>query len=47
MASFTTNDLQALPLLKDLSVDQCSLLLDRHRESSHATDQVFVLEQDW
>jgi CRP-like cAMP-binding protein len=47
MASFTTNDLQALPLFKDLSVDQCSLLLDRHRESSHATDQVFVLEQDW
>jgi CRP-like cAMP-binding protein len=23
------------------------LLLDRHRESSHAVDQVFVLEQDW
>jgi len=47
MALFTATDLQALPLFKDLSVDQCSLLLDRHRESSHATDQVFVLEQDW
>ncbi len=23
------------------------MLLDRHRESSHAVDQVFVLEQDW
>lgn len=44
---FTAADLQALPLFASLSLEQCSLLLDRHRESSHAADQVFVLEQDW
>jgi CRP/FNR family transcriptional regulator, cyclic AMP receptor protein len=44
---FTAPDLQALPLFAGLSLEQCGLLLDRHRESSHAADQVFVLEQDW
>jgi CRP/FNR family cyclic AMP-dependent transcriptional regulator len=40
-------DLQALPLFSSLSLEQCSLLLDRHRQSDHAADQLFLLEQDW
>jgi CRP-like cAMP-binding protein len=47
MTPFAAAGLQALPLFKGLSLEQCTLLLDRHRESSHAADQVFVLEQDW
>ena len=46
-STYTASDLQGLPLFASLKPEQCSLLLDRHRESSHATDQVFVLEQDW
>jgi CRP/FNR family cyclic AMP-dependent transcriptional regulator len=47
MIPFSAVDLQCLPLFSSLSQEQCALLLDRHRESSHAVDQVFVLEQDW
>jgi CRP-like cAMP-binding protein len=47
MTQFTAADLQALPLFVSLSLEQCNLLLDRHRQSSHVADQVFVLEQDW
>jgi CRP-like cAMP-binding protein len=47
MPPFAAADLQALPLFAGLSLGQCSLLLDRHRESRLAADQVFVLEQDW
>ncbi len=47
MNPFAAAELQALPLFAGLSLGQCSLLLERHRASSHAADQVFVLEQDW
>jgi CRP-like cAMP-binding protein len=47
MIPFSAVDLQCLPLFSSLSQEQCALLLDRHRESNHAVDQVFVLEQDW
>ncbi len=36
-----------MPLFADLIEDQQTLLLDRHRETSHQVDQVIVMEQDW
>lgn len=47
MAVFTPEQLQALPLFASLSLEQCTLLLERHLESSHGPEQVFVMEQDW
>lgn len=47
MAGMTPEQLQAIPLFHDLSVEQCARLLDRHLESSHAAEQVMVMEQDW
>jgi len=36
-----------MPLFAELVEEQHSLLLDRHRETSHQVDQVIVMEQDW
>ena len=36
-----------MSLFAGLATDQCALLLDRHRETSHLVDQVIVMEQDW
>ena len=47
MAGLTPEQLRAVPLFASLSVDQCARLLDRHIESSHAAEQVIVMEQDW
>jgi len=47
MADITPEQLKALPLFASLSAEQCSLLLDRHLQSSHGPEQVFVMEQDW
>ena len=47
MAVFTPEQLQALPLFASLSLEHCNLLLERHLESSHGPEQVFVMEQDW
>ena len=47
MAVFTPEQLQVLPLFAALSLEQCAQLLDRHLQSSHGPEQVFVMEQDW
>ncbi|MFL0773516.1 MAG: Crp/Fnr family transcriptional regulator [Prochlorococcus sp.] len=47
MAAFNADQLQSMPLFAGLTTEQCELLLDRHLESSHAAEQVFVMEQDW
>ena len=47
MSAFTSEDLASMPLFAGLATDQCALLLDRHRETSHLVDQVIVMEQDW
>ena len=47
MDAFTAEELQALPLFASLTPGQCGQLLDRHLLSSHGTDQVLVMEQDW
>ena len=36
-----------MPLFACLPVEQLTLLLDRHRVTSHQLDQVIVMEQDW
>ena len=36
-----------MPLFACLTAEQLTLLLDRHRETSHQLDQVIVMEQDW
>ena len=47
MSALTPEDLGTMPLFAELAEDQLTLLLDRHRETSHQVDQVIVLEQDW
>jgi len=47
MAVITPEQLQVLPLFASLSDEQCTQLLDRHLQSSHGSEQVFVMEQDW
>jgi len=47
MSPLTPEDLGAMPLFADLVADDQTLLLDRHRETSHQVDQVIVMEQDW
>ena len=47
MSALTPGDLGTMPLFAELAEDQLTLLLDRHRETSHQVDQVIVLEQDW
>lgn len=47
MAAFTSEQLQSLTLFSGLSEENCEQLLNRHLQSSHAPDQVFVMEQDW
>tara|TARA_Y100000589_G_C26952007_1_gene546878 strand:+ start:76 stop:765 length:690 start_codon:yes stop_codon:yes gene_type:complete len=47
MSPLTPEDLGEMPLFADLIEDQQTLLLDRHRETSHQVDQVIVMEQDW
>jgi CRP/FNR family cyclic AMP-dependent transcriptional regulator len=47
MSAFAPDQLQALPLFASLSLEQCGELLERHLQSRHAPDQVFVMEQDW
>jgi len=36
-----------MPLFACLPVEQLTLLLDRHRETTHQLDQVILMEQDW
>jgi CRP-like cAMP-binding protein len=47
MAGMTPEQLQAFPLYKSLSLEQCAQLLDRHLETSHAAEQLIVMQQDW
>ena len=47
MSALTPENLGTMSLFAELSEDQCVLLLDRHRETSHQVDQVIVMEQDW
>jgi CRP/FNR family cyclic AMP-dependent transcriptional regulator len=47
MVAASAQQLQAMPLFASLTVEQCEQLLDRHLQSSHGPEQVFVLEQDW
>lgn len=47
MAVFSVEQLQAVQFFSALTTDDCEQLLDRHLESSHAAEQVFVMEQDW
>lgn len=45
--ALTLEQLQAVGLFAGLSAAACEQLLERHLCSSHASDQVFVMEQDW
>ena len=47
MSALTPEELGSMSLFACLSVEQLTLLLDRHRETSHQLDQVIVMEQDW
>ena len=47
MGDFNVEHLQALPLFSALNTEQCMQLLDRHLQTSHGAEQVFVMEQDW
>ena len=47
MPALTTDELGSMPLFACLPEEQRTLLLDRHRETSHQLDQVIVMEQDW
>lgn len=47
MADFTPAQLRELPLFACLSLEQCTLLLERQLQSAHAPEQVFVMERDW
>ena len=47
MAVFSVEQLQAVQFFSALTTDDCERLLDRHLESSHGAEQVFVMEQDW
>lgn len=47
MAHLTADQLRELPLFASLSLEQCDQLLERQLQSSHASEQVFVMEKDW
>ena len=47
MTPLTPDELAQDPLFASLEQDQLRQLLDRHRETQHAVDQVLVMEQDW
>ena len=47
MPALTPEELGSMPLFACLPAEQLTLLLDRHRETSHQLDQVIVMEQDW
>jgi len=47
MADFTADELRGLSLFSSLSDEQCEQLLNRHLQSTHRPDQVFVMEQDY
>ena len=47
MPALTPDELGSMPLFACLPAEQLTLLLDRHRETSHQLDQVIVMEQDW
>jgi CRP/FNR family cyclic AMP-dependent transcriptional regulator len=47
MTAFTPEQLGALLVFASLSSEQCNRLLQRHRLSAHAAEQVFVMEEDW
>ena len=47
MSALTPEELGSMPLFACLTVEQLTLLLDRHRVISHQLDQVIVMEQDW
>lgn len=47
MPSLSVSSLSEMQLFKSLGEEQLVQLLDRHRESSHQTDQLIVMEQDW
>lgn len=47
MSGITAEHLQTLPLFAKLTLEQCTQLLNRHLQTSHGAEQVFVMEQDW
>ena len=47
MTPLTPDELVQAPLFAPLEQDQLRQLLDRHRETHHAVDQILVMEQDW
>ena len=47
MTPLTPDELAQASLFASLEQDQLRQLLDRHRETQHAVDQVLVMEQDW
>ena len=47
MTPLTPDELVQAPLCAPLEQDQLRQLLDRHRETQHAVDQILVMEQDW
>ena len=47
MTPLTPDELVQAPLFASLDQDQLQQILDRHRETQHAVDQILVMEQDW
>ena len=47
MTLLTPDELVQAPLFASLDQDQLRQILDRHRETQHAVDQILVMEQDW
>ena len=47
MPALTPDELGSMPLFACLPEEQRTLLLDRHRETTHQLDQVILMEQDW
>lgn len=45
--ALSADSLKEISLFKPLAIEQCAQLLERHLETRHNPDQVFVLEQDW
>ena len=47
MTKINAEALNANKLFSCLSIEQCSILLERHFVSAHTTEQIFMMEQDW
>ena len=47
MTEINAAELNAYQLFSCLTIEQCSMLLDRHFVSTHPAEQVFLMEEEW